>query len=412
MVKSLSFLLRPNSLDNIVGQTHLLNKKNGIIYKMKEKNFITNIIFYGPPGIGKTSMAISLANDLNLEYICFNAANDKKDKLLKIVENSKNKKIVLLIDEIHRMNRNIQDFLLEFIESREITVFLTTTENPFFVINPAIRSRCTIMKLNNITLEEMQEGLVKILKNNHIDLQFEKDAFEHLCNYANGDLRVAINAIEIIFNLYKDQKIDVEIINAIFNKSYIRGSGVGDEFHDLKSALQKSIRGSDVNAALHYWSRLMELGDYETLMRRMIITAYEDVGLANPAIATRVYQACEVFRKVGMPEGRLVLGMAIIEMALSEKSNSSYLAINEALDDVAKGNTPPIPNFLRDTSYKNAKELGYGLGYKYPHNFENDWVEQQYLPNEIKNREYFKFKPHSAYEKKLKEIYYKFTNKK
>ncbi len=412
MVKSLSFLLRPNSLDNIVGQTHLLNKKNGIIYKMKEKNFITNIIFYGPPGIGKTSMAISLANDLNLEYICFNAANDKKDKLLKIVENSKNKKIVLLIDEIHRMNRNIQDFLLEFIESREITVFLTTTENPFFVINPAIRSRCTIMKLNNITLEEMQDGLVKILKNNHIDLQFEKDAFEHLCNYANGDLRVAINAIEIIFNLYKDQKIDVEIINAIFNKSYIRGSGVGDEFHDLKSALQKSIRGSDVNAALHYWSRLMELGDYETLMRRMIIIAYEDVGLANPAIATRVYQACEVFRKVGMPEGRLVLGMAIIEMALSEKSNSSYLAINEALDDVAKGNTPPIPNFLRDTSYKNAKELGYGLGYKYPHNFENDWVEQQYLPNEIKNREYFKFKPHSAYEKKLKEIYYKFTNKK
>ncbi len=412
MVKSLSFLLRPNSLDNIVGQTHLLNKKNGIIYKMKEKNFITNIIFYGPPGIGKTSMAISLANDLNLEYICFNAANDKKDKLLKIVEHSKNKKIVLLIDEIHRMNRNIQDFLLEFIESREITVFLTTTENPFFVINPAIRSRCTIMKLNNITLEEMQEGLVKILKNNHIDLQFEKDAFEHLCNYANGDLRVAINAIEIIFNLYKDQKIDVEIINAIFNKSYIRGSGVGDEFHDLKSALQKSIRGSDVNAALHYWSRLMELGDYETLMRRMIIIAYEDVGLANPAIATRVYQACEVFRKVGMPEGRLVLGMAIIEMALSEKSNSSYLAINEALDDVAKGNTPPIPNFLRDTSYKNAKELGYGLGYKYPHNFENDWVEQQYLPNEIKNREYFKFKPHSAYEKKLKEIYYKFTNKK
>lgn len=206
MVKSLSFLLRPNSLDNIVGQTHLLNKKNGIIYKMKEKNFITNIIFYGPPGIGKTSMAISLANDLNLEYICFNAANDKKDKLLKIVENSKNKKIVLLIDEIHRMNRNIQDFLLEFIESREITVFLTTTENPFFVINPAIRSRCTIMKLNNITLEEMQDGLVKILKNNHIDLQFEKDAFEHLCNYANGDLRVAINAIEIIFNLYKDQK--------------------------------------------------------------------------------------------------------------------------------------------------------------------------------------------------------------
>lgn len=412
MVKSLSFLLRPNSLDNIVGQTHLLNKKNGIIYKMKEKNFITNIIFYGPPGIGKTSMAISLANDLNLEYICFNAANDKKDKLLKIVENSKNKKIVLLIDEIHRMNRNIQDFLLEFIESREITVFLTTTENPFFVINPAIRSRCTIMKLNNITLEEMQDGLVKILKNNHIDLQFEKDAFEHLCNYANGDLRVAINAIEIIFNLYKDQKIDVEIINAIFNKSYIRGSGVGDEFHDLKSALQKSIRGSDVNAALHYWSRLMELGDYETLMRRMIIIAYEDVGLANPAIATRVYQACEVFRKVGMPEGRLVLGMAIIETALSEKSNSSYLAINEALDDVAKGNTPPIPNFLRDTSYKNAKELGYGLGYKYPHNFENDWVEQQYLPNEIKNREYFKFKPHSAYEKKLKEIYYKFTNKK
>ncbi|QHX36564.1 replication-associated recombination protein A [Spiroplasma sp. BIUS-1] len=412
MNKPLSFLLRPTSLKNIIGQSHLINNKYGLISKMVENKFLANLIFYGPPGVGKTSMAISIANDLGAKYDFFNASNDKKEKLQKLIESSNHEEqLILIVDEIHRMNRNIQDYLLEYIESKKVIVFLTTTENPYFVINPAIRSRCTILKLKEINSQEMSEGLKRVLKNNDINLNIEEDAFERMCNLSNGDLRVALNSIEILINLYANEKINNEIIDAIFDQAVTKGTGEGDEYHDLKSALQKSIRGSDVDASLHYWARLMAIGDYEVLMRRMVIMAYEDIGLANPAIPIRVYQACQIFRQIGMPEGRIILGLAIIEMALSEKSNSSYLALEKALDDVNQGLAPPIPQYLRDNHYKSAHKLGNGIGYKYPHNFENDWVDQQYLPDDIKDITYFKFKPHSAYEKKLMEIYIKFTNK-
>ncbi|AUB31442.1 replication-associated recombination protein A [Spiroplasma floricola] len=412
MNKPLSFLLRPNSLKDIVGQSHLINNKYGIISKMVEKKFLTNLIFYGAPGVGKTSMAISIANDLNTKYELFNASNDKKEKLQKLIDSSNHEEqLILIIDEIHRMNRNIQDYLLEYIESKKVIVFLTTTENPYFVINPAIRSRCTILKLKEINSIEMNEGIKRILKNNNISLNIEENAFENLCELANGDLRVALNAVEILTTLYSEQIINREIISSIFDQAVTKGTGEGDEYHDLKSALQKSIRGSDVDAALHYWARLMQIGDYEVLMRRMTIMAYEDIGLANPTIPLRVFQACQIFRQIGMPEGRIILGLAIIEMALSEKSNSSYMALEKALEDVQQGLAPPIPMYLRDNHYKNAHKLGSGIGYKYPHNYENDWVNQQYLPDEIKDIKYFNFKPHSAYEKKLMEIYTRFTNK-
>ncbi|AHI52729.1 replication-associated recombination protein A [Spiroplasma culicicola] len=412
MNASLSYILRPKTVKDIIGQTHLLNNKNGIIYKMIEKKFTANLIFYGPPGIGKTSTAISLANDLNIAYEQFNASKDKKEKLQAIIERNKEEKVILIIDEIHRMNRNIQDFLLEYIESKEIIVYITTTENPYFVINPAIRSRCTILQLREISVEELQIGLKKIIKENEFKLEINDEVLKEMALLANGDLRVALNALELLLNLYSDQEITSEILLSIFDKAYAKGSAEGDEYHDLKSALQKSIRGSDVNAALHYWARLMEIGDFEVLMRRMIIMAYEDVGLANPAIGPRVYNACQIFRQVGMPEGRIILGLAIIEMALSEKSNSSYLAIEQALGEVRAGGMYPIPAHLRDTHYKSASKLGAGIGYKYAHDYENDWVDQQYLPDKIKNKVYFNFKPHSAYEKKLKEIYDKFTKKK
>ncbi|AUM62556.1 replication-associated recombination protein A [Spiroplasma monobiae] len=412
MNKPLSFLLRPTSLKNIIGQSHLINNKYGLITKMVENNFLANLIFYGPPGVGKTSMAISIAKDLNAKFEFFNASNDKKDKLQKLIDSSNHEEqLVLIIDEIHRMNRNIQDYLLEYIESKKVIVFLTTTENPYFVINPAIRSRCTILKLQEINTQEMKEGLKRVIKNNNIELNIEQDAFDNLCELSNGDLRVALNAIEIITNLYSKEKVNNEVIKSIFDQAVTKGTGEGDEYHDLKSALQKSIRGSDVDASLHYWARLMAIGDYEVLMRRMIIMAYEDIGLANPTITVRVYQACQIFRQIGMPEGRIILGLAIIEMALSEKSNSSYLALEKALEDVKQGLAPPIPPYLRDNHYKNAHKLGHGIGYKYAHDYPNDWVDQQYLPDEIKDITYFEFKPHSAYEKKLMEIYIKFTNK-
>ncbi|AGR41015.1 replication-associated recombination protein A [Spiroplasma taiwanense] len=412
MKQALSFLLRPKTINDIIGQSHLINQKYGLVSKMIKNNFLTNLIFYGPPGIGKTSMAISLANDLNFKHKFFNASKDKKEKLQSIINLSNHEEqLILIIDEIHRMNRNIQDYLLEFIESRKVIVFLTTTENPYFVINPAIRSRCNILKLKEITNQEMEKGINRVLQNHNINLDIEKDAYQMMCSFANGDLRIALNSVELLVNLYKDQKINKEIIFSIFDEASYKGTGEGDEYHDLKSALQKSIRGSDVDASLHYWARLMQIGDFETLMRRMVIMAYEDIGLANPTIPIRVFQACQVFRQIGMPEGRIILGLAIVEMALSEKSNSAYLAIEKVLEEVKNGITPPIPAHLRDTHYKSASKFGSGIGYKYPHDYKNDWVEQQYLPLEIKNNNYFLFKPHSSYEKKLMEIYIKFTNK-
>lgn len=412
MKSPLSFLLRPNSISQIIGQSHLINDDNGLISRMIKSKFPTNLIFYGPPGVGKTSMAQSLANDLKIRYESFNASKDKKDKLDRIITGSSiEEPIILIIDEIHRMNKNIQDFLLENIETKKVITFCTTTENPYFVINPAIRSRSTIIKLKDISNYEMSEGLKRIFTLNNIKIDIEDNAFEYLCQLSNGDLRIALNSFELLINLYDDQIVDIEIVKNVFDQAVIKGTGEGDEYHDLKSALQKSIRGSDVDASLHYWARLMAIGDFEVLMRRMVIMAYEDIGLANPAVPIRIQHACDTFRKIGMPEGRIILGLAIVEMALSEKSNSAYLATDKAIDDVSKGLAPPIPPHLRDTHYKSAAKMGSGINYKYAHDYKNDWVEQQYMPSEIKNIKYFNFKPHSAYEKRLMEIYYNFTNK-
>nr|WP_250638276.1 replication-associated recombination protein A [Spiroplasma clarkii] len=315
----------------------------------------------------------------------------------------------MIVDEIHRMNRNIQDFLLEFLETKEMIVFITTTENPYFVINPAIRSRCTILQLKEISNEEMAAGLSKIITTEKLPIKIEPDILAKMCAFSSGDLRVAINALELLVNLYADQTIDETILKNIYDTAYAKGTGVGDEHYDLLSALQKSIRGSDVNASLYYWARLVQNGDFETLMRRMTVIAYEDIGLANPAIPVRVFQACQAFRQIGMPEGRIILGLAIVEMALSEKSNSAYLATDQALNDVQTGKIYSIPKHLKDTHYQSAAKLGSGIGYLYPHDFENDWVAQTYLPKELKNQNFFTFKPHSAYEKKLMQLYLKFT---
>lgn len=412
MNKSLANILRPKSLQQIIGQTHLLGQ-DAIIAKIVKTSFCPNLIFYGPPGVGKTTLAHVLSKELKANTFFFNASNDKKEKLVKFSENIiDSAKNIIIIDEIHRMNTNIQDYLLEIMEERKIVIFALTTENPFFVINPAIRSRSTILSLKEVTSEEMYSGLKENLKQEKIFLDIDDEAFRYICESANGDVRYAINCFEILINLYSDKKVDFELTQKIFQHPNIKGYKDGDEFHDLKSALQKSVRGSDVNASLHYWARLMEIGDYETLMRRMTIMAYEDIGLANPMIPMRVSIACDQFRKIGMPEGRIILGLAIIEMALSEKSNSSLSAIDSAISDVKNGLTPTIPIHIRDNHYKNAHKLNLGIGYKYPHDFPNDYVDQNYMPKDLKNVEYFKPKTHSVYESKIINLYNKFTNKK
>src|SRR5699024_4461363 len=252
MEKALAFALRPKIIDDIIGQSHLL-KDDGIVKRIVASGFCTNIIFYSPPGIGKTSIANALALTLDREILFFNASNDKKEKLQTFIERRDFVKTpILIIDEIHRMNKNLQDYLLEYAEERKVIIFCTTTENPFFSINAAVRSRCAILQLKEISTKEMVEGLQHVFKKHIIDLNIDEDVFTYICRLANGDVRQALNIFEIILNLYSDKKVTFDLVDKICESSSSRAYKSGDEFHDLKSALQKSIRGSNVDASLHY----------------------------------------------------------------------------------------------------------------------------------------------------------------
>ncbi|MFB0638260.1 replication-associated recombination protein A [Candidatus Phytoplasma solani] len=409
MTEPLAFTLRPTTINQIIGQNHLINDQNGIISKMIKNNFVSSLIFYGEPGTGKSSMAQALANDLKLEYIIFNAEIDKKTKLEKIIESaSLNSNLILIVEEIHRMNKDRQDILLQYLENGHLIMFACTTENPYFVINPAIRSRANIIKLERITALQMATGLQKIIINKKLPLTIKTEALMLICQLSSGDLRIAINTLELCLKLYPEKEINNTIVNNFFPFANLVNFKDADEHHNLKSALQKSIRGSDVDAALHYFVRLLLSGDHEALLRRMLITAYEDVGLANPAVILHVKTAIDAFRQIGLPEGRIPLGLAIVEMCLSEKSNSAYLATNQAYKDVLNGKVPPIPSHLHDTSYASAKKLNNGVGYRYPHHFENDYVKQQYLPKELQGSIYYRPKLHNEYEKRINELYKRF----
>ncbi|ATZ20204.1 replication-associated recombination protein A [Mesoplasma lactucae] len=410
-MEPLASYLRPKSIKDIVGQKQLLDK-NGVIQRMVQAKFTSNLIFYGPPGVGKTSFANALANDLGKKVYNFNAGIDKKEKLDKILkESSVEDPAIIVIDEVHRMNQQKQDILLEYMEKGQVIVYFTTTENPYFVINPAIRSRSTILELNPISTDDIFDFLKEKIKNKEISLDIEDEPLMLLAEMSSGDLRVAINKIELLTKLYQNTKIDISIIKKIFdNRGNQMGSKYGDTFHDLKSALQKSIRGSDVDASLYYFARLLELGEYEALMRRMIVMSYEDIGLANPAVPQHVVTATQAFRQLGMPEGLLPLGLAICEMALSEKSNSSALASWAAQADVKKGKVYDMPSYLKDAHYASASKLNRGVGYKYPHDYPNAYVKQQYLPDQLKDRKYYNPKTTSAYERKVNALYEQFKN--
>ncbi|AGM24964.1 replication-associated recombination protein A [Spiroplasma chrysopicola] len=414
MQQPLAYLLKPTTIEDIIGQEHLLHE-NGLIRRMVAKNYVSSLIFYGEPGIGKSSLALALANDLKIPYAFFNAEIDKKQDLEKILTTaSKNDRFIVILEEIHRMNRDKQDILLKYLEQGNILMFACTTENPFFVINPAIRSRANIIKLERISAQEMADGLQRLITKHPLlqNLKIGSDSINIIAKATSGDLRLALNILELCLNLYDGIEITPKILKNIIPNANLLNNADGDEHHDLKSALQKSIRGSDVDAALYYFARLLASGDHEALMRRMLIMAYEDIGLANPAIAIHVKAAIDAFRQIGLPEGRIPLGLAIVEMALSEKSNSAYLATDQAYEDVLSGKEFKIPLHLKDTHYKSAKKLGAGKGYKYPHDFPNDYVEQTYLPPEMEGVKYYVPKKHSIYEKRINDLYEIFTKKK
>lgn len=400
MDKPLAIKLAPNSLSEVIGQKHLIGEGKILTNLVKNKKLFS-MILYGKPGIGKTSIANALVKDLNVRYRFLNATiNTKKDLDVVIEEARLYDGIVLIMDEIHRLNKDKQDVLLPQLESGLITLIGMTTSNPYHAINPAIRSRCQLFELQELDTNDIIEGLKRAIK--HPDLtgiDIDDKSINLIAKLAGNDLRYAYNLLEISYYSTDDKKITEEKIRTINNKPVFFSDKNGDGHYDLLSAFQKSIRGSDVDAALHYLGRLIIEGDLDSIYRRMSVIAYEDIGLANPAIGPRVDAAINAAERVGLPEARIPLGTIVTEMALSPKSNTAHIALDKAIEDIENGNVGNVPNHLKNPSTE----------YKYPHDYKGAYVVQQYLPDKIKNKKYYTPKD-IGYEKQIKEIYIKLEN--
>lgn len=411
----LAFRMRPKHIDDIIGQKHLVGEGK-MIRRMVDANRLASMILFGPPGTGKTSMAMALAKSLNLRFKTLNAVVDKKKDMEIAVEEAKmSGQLVLILDEVHRLDKGKQDFLLPHVESNLITLIGCTTSNPYHSINPAIRSRCHLFEVERLDIEDVKDAIHRSIANEteglgHLNIKVSEDAMEHFAHSANGDLRAALNGLELAaFSTPEDENgqitIDLDTAEQCMQKKSFSHDKDGDAHYDVLSAFQKSIRGSDVNAALHYLGRLIEAGDLDSIGRRMVVTAYEDIGLANPQAGPRAMAAVEAAERLGFPEARIPLANAIVELCLSPKSNSAYKALDAALGDIRKGKSGEVPAHLKDAHYKGAEKLGRGIEYQYPHNYENSWVDQQYLPDSIKNALYYSPKKTGKFEKGLAQVY-------
>ena len=414
----LAYRMRPTCLEEVVGQQHLV-APGKIIARMIAAKQLSSMILYGPPGIGKTSIASAIAGTTKYAFRTLNAATDTKKELQIVIEEAKmSGTVILLLDEIHRLDKPKQDFLLPHLENGRVILIGATTENPYIAINPAIRSRTQIFELIPLTPEEIHQALKRALTDEtkglgNYDVEITDGAMHTLTHFSNGDVRSSLNALELAVKSTpenEDGKIIIteEIAGNCLQRKVFAHDKNGDQHYDVISAFQKSIRGSDVNAALHYMARLIEAGELITLIRRLLVIAYEDIGLANPAGASRAVLAVQAAEKLGLPEARIPLANAVIELALSPKSNTSILSIDTALSDVRQGKSGNIPSHLQDAHYQGAQKLGRGTNYQYPHNYPNHWVKQQYLPDTLKHTQYFHPDPTSKFEEALKEQYKKF----
>lgn len=370
--------LRPQKLSEVIGQKHLIG--NGkILTNLINNKKIFSMILYGLPGIGKTSIANAIVSELNIKYKFLNATiNNKSDFDIAIAEAKMYGEMVLIVDEIHRMNKDKQDLLLPYIENGIIILIGITTSNPYHKINPAIRSRCQIFEIKPLEEKDIIEGIKKAIK--YLDnIKIDNTTIKYIAKLSGGDLRYALNLLEMAYYSTKDGLINLEIIKSINSKPIMFHDKDGDGHYDVLSALQKSIRGSDVDASLHYLARLIEAEDLDSIYRRLSVIAYEDIGMANPGIGPKVMAAISAAELVGLPEARIPLGQIVVEMALSPKSNSSHLALDEALNDLHKGNTGNVPDNIKTTSKT----------YLYPHNYPNSWVKQEYMPKNLIGRKYY-----------------------
>ncbi|MBF0842442.1 MULTISPECIES: replication-associated recombination protein A [Mammaliicoccus] len=416
----LAYRMRPKTIDDVISQDHLVGPK-AIIRRMVETKRLTSMIFYGPPGIGKTSIAQAIAGSTQYKFRQLNAVtNTKKDMQLVVEEAKISGQVILLLDEIHRLDKAKQDFLLPHLESGKIVLIGATTSNPYHAINPAIRSRAQIFELYPLEEEDIIEALNRALNDEENGLfsyqpEVDEEAIAYFAQASYGDVRSALNALELAVlsaDIENDTRhVTVEDAKTCIQKSAFQHDKDGDQHYDVMSAFQKSIRGSDVDAALHYLARLIEAGDLPTIARRLLVISYEDIGLASPGAAARTLSAIEASERLGFPEARIPLSQAVIELCLSPKSNSAITSIDSALSDIKNGKAGLVPKHLKDGHYQGAKDLGNAIGYKYPHNYENSYVKQQYLPDTLKHKQYYQPKLTSKAEQQFAEVYKNLKNK-
>ena len=394
-MSNLATRMRPQKIEDVIGQEHL-TAPDKILGRMVAAKQMSSIILYGPPGTGKTSMASALSGSLNIPFEYFNASTDDKKKLQTIAKEAEKQPVILLLDEIHRLDKPKQDFLLPYTENGQIILVGATTENPYISINPAIRSRATLLEIKSVTADAiadlLEQSLTKdsVLKDYNVNVS--RDTLLFIANNTDGDVRKALNSFELaILSTPANQDtvtITTQVMEEILQKKVLAGDKDGSEHYNLLSAFQKSIRGSDVNASLHYLARLILSGDLIGICRRLSIIAFEDIGLANPTAVTLTKNAIDVARDTGFPEARIPLAMAVVELALSPKSNNAYMALDRAIADI---NDPKIdttiPAHLRDAHYKGADKMGV-VGYNYPHDFNAHYTPQQYLPASLTNAFY------------------------
>ena len=401
MKEPLAFRLRPQKLDEILGQKHLVGP-NGVIRKCIENDTVFSSIFYGPPGTGKTTTARVIASELKKPYRKFNAVTGNKKDLDAIFTEAKlSGQLILICDEVHRLNKDKQDLLLPHVEDGSVILIGATTANPYHSINPAIRSRCHLFEFKPLEREDVKEGILHALKAEEgLNGQYtiEEDALDLICDTVNGDIRWALNLLEISAILSKDGKITSDIVRENCHNVNNRSFGSDDGHYDLLSALQKSIRGSDVNAALYYLALLAQSGDVESISRRLLVIAYEDVGLANPQLASRTIAAVDAAEHVGFPEAIIPLGVHIIDLCLSPKSRTGVDAVHQA-EAIVATKAYDMPKYLKLTPVGLNKEE------QYSYDRYDCFHRIRYLPEELKDLDLFpSFNP-NRYEQQLKQIY-------